>query len=150
MKKIILNYNNYCNNKNNLPLKSNLYNWLCLIFYNYKKKFIINISIVEKIIIQKLNMKFLNNNKETNVLCFPYEDYLFKKFFLGDIILCKEIIEYEACIYNKKIEEYWAHMVIHSSLHLLKFDHFNKNKRKIMEIEEIKLLTILGYSNPYK
>ncbi|QJC28705.1 rRNA maturation RNase YbeY [Enterobacteriaceae endosymbiont of Plateumaris consimilis] len=150
MKNILLNYNNYCKNKNNLPLKSNLYNWLYIIFNNYKKKFIINISIVEKKIIKKLNMKFLSMNKTTNVLCFPYEDYLSKKFFLGDIILCKDIIEYEAYMYNKKIEEYWAHMIIHSSLHLLKFDHFNNKKTKIMQLEEIKLLTLLGYSNPYK
>ncbi|QJC30035.1 rRNA maturation RNase YbeY [Enterobacteriaceae endosymbiont of Plateumaris sericea] len=149
MKKITLNYNNYCKNNNNLPLKNNLYNWLNTIFYSYKKKFIINICIVEKNIIRKLNIKFLNINKTTNVLCFPYEDYLSKKFLLGDIIVCKEIIEYEACIYNKKIEEYWAHMIVHSSLHLLKFDHFYDNEKKIMQLEEIKLLNLLGYSNPY-
>ncbi|QJC29597.1 rRNA maturation RNase YbeY [Enterobacteriaceae endosymbiont of Plateumaris pusilla] len=149
MIKITLNYNNYCKNYNNLPMKNILYNWLNTIFHSYKKKFVINICVVEKKIIQNLNTKFLNINKVTNVLCFSYEDHFFKKFLLGDIILCKEVIEYEALIYNKKIEEYWAHMIIHSSLHLLKFDHIYDNDKKIMQLEEIKLLNILGYSNPY-
>ena len=46
-------------------------------------------------------------------------------------------------------ENRWAHMIIHSMLHLQGYTHFTKKNRLFMEKKEIKLMRSLGYSNPY-
>jgi len=40
-------------------------------------------------------------------------------------------------------------MVIHGTLHLLAYDHINKDEAKIMESLEITILNKLGFTDPY-
>ena len=49
-----------------------------------------------------------------------------------------------------KIER-WAHLTIHSTLHLLGYNHDNNNnKQKIMENIEINILKEFNIFNPYE
>ena len=68
---------------------------------------------------------------------------------IGDIVLCAPVIEKEALEQSKKLEAHYAHLIIHGALHLYGYDHENKKDADIMEAKEIKILTGLGYKNPY-
>ncbi len=109
--------------------------------------------IVDKNEIQTLNHLYRTKNTPTNVLSFPSErpkDIPQKSFYLGDIILCAEIIQEEALEQNKAIEAHWAHMAIHGLLHLLGYDHIQDKDAHVMETLEIQLLEQLGWTNPYE
>ncbi|QJC31731.1 rRNA maturation RNase YbeY [Enterobacteriaceae endosymbiont of Donacia tomentosa] len=147
---LILNYYNYSKCNCYVPYKNDIYHWLYMVFFKTNfKKFDITVSIVEKDTIKKLNNKFLKISKPTNVLCFSLEKNFLKKFFFGEIILCSKIIENESTLQKKNLKAHWAHIIIHSGLHLLNYNHKNAKEAYIMETKEIKILKLLGYSNPY-
>jgi probable rRNA maturation factor len=82
----------------------------------------------------------------TNVLSFLVDN---THHLIGDIVLCAPVIEEEARDQSKKLEAHYAHLIIHGALHLYGYDHENKKDAEIMEEKEIKILTKLGYKNPY-
>lgn len=95
--------------------------------------------------------KYLNNmyrkkKSPTNVLSFLIDD---DAQLIGDIVLCAPIIEKEALDQSKKLKEHYAHLIIHGALHLYGYDHESKKDADIMEAIEIKILTGLGFKNPY-
>ena len=69
--------------------------------------------------------------------------------FLGDVIFSSETIANEANQENKSIENHLIHLLIHSVLHLLGYDHETNDKALIMENLEIKILKNLNIDNPY-
>jgi len=103
--------------------------------------------------VQELNHLYRGKNKPTNVLSFPYklpESLKMDIPFLGDIILCPKVLIAEAKQQVKTLDAHCAHLVIHGVLHLLGFDHISPDEALVMESEEIKLLSTLGYENPYE
>ncbi|QJC30904.1 rRNA maturation RNase YbeY [Enterobacteriaceae endosymbiont of Macroplea appendiculata] len=150
MQKIILHYYHYHKCNAFIPCKSMLYHWLSIILpYFIKKPIEITICIVNKKHIKMLNYQFLKINKTTNVLSFPSKVYKNNILFLGEIILCPDIIYQETIQYHKQIIAHYAHLIIHSILHLFTFDHDNEYNTTVMIKQEINLLHILGYTNPY-
>ena len=87
-----------------------------------------------------------NKDKSTNVLTFPYND---DNHFSGDIVLCPEVINKEAKKFGFSSDLRWAHMIIHSMLHLQGYDHKTKRERMNMENMEVKLLAHMNYGDPY-
>ena len=71
------------------------------------------------------------------------------EFVLGDIIICPEVVNKESNIYSISKENRWAHMIIHSMLHLQGYTHDLSQHRVIMENKEKELMNTLGYSDPY-
>lgn len=111
------------------------------------------LCLMEQKEIQQLNKQFRQKDKPTNVLSFPnqpFADTTNDHAILGDIALCPAIIETEAKEQNKPLMAHWAHMCIHSVLHLLGYDHQTDTEAQIMEQLEIDLLQQLGYENPYE
>ena len=97
-----------------------------------------------------LNHQYRQKNTATNVLSFPFEvETVDEMPLLGDIIICAPVIAREAELQHKALEAHYAHMIIHGILHLLGYDHLQPQQANIMEQLEIKLLSQLGYSNPY-
>lgn len=99
-----------------------------------------------------LNSRYRHKQGPTNVLSFPYdEDPLekSKRRYLGDIVICADVVNHEAKDQNKTDEAHWAHMVVHGSLHLLGYDHVNDADAAKMEEKEIQILNTLGFTNPY-
>lgn len=98
-----------------------------------------------------LNKTYRNKMGPTNVLSFPCDlpEWVPEKI-LGDIVLCRDVIEREALEQSKTQEAHWAHMVIHGVLHLQGYDHINESDAQLMESREIMLLQQLGFQNPYE
>lgn len=111
----------------------------------------ITIKLVDKKEIQALNAQFRQQDKPTNVLSFPMqgEPIIDDIIAYGDIAMCPSIILEEAYQQNKQPMAHFAHMTIHSLLHLAGFDHQSKREADSMEAKEIALLDTLGYPNPY-
>lgn len=103
--------------------------------------------MVKKSEMKKINFKYKNKKKPTNILSFSYNYYKkTKQNFIGDIIICNSIIYEESLQQKKKLISHWAHIIIHGSLHLLGYNHSNNKK---MEKLEKKIMKKLGYKDPY-
>lgn len=110
-----------------------------------KTKAEINIRLVEGDEMLYLNSTYRHKNKLTNVLSFVSEfPPEIKSDFLGDIVICLEVIKTEAKEQQKTFKNHFAHIVIHGTLHLLGFDHIQNNEAKIMEELEQKYLQNLA------
>ena len=72
------------------------------------------------------------------------------KKFLGNIILCPEVLAKESLDQDKKFSDHLTHLLLHGCLHLLGYDHEKKADAVEMESLEIKLLNQLGIKNPYE
>ena len=105
----------------------------------------ISITLVDDKDIKKINKKYRNINKPTNVLSFELGDDV----LLGDIFISLDTVKSEAKRENISVEEHTAHMVVHGVLHLLGYDHINERDANRMESKETSILKKLGYKNPY-
>jgi probable rRNA maturation factor len=115
----------------------------------------ISCYITNKIEIQTINNQYRKQNKPTNILSFPFDappglPQDTHAHFLGDLIICPDIIEQEAFNQKKVCLHHWAHITIHGILHLLGYDHVQDNDAEIMEALEIKLLLQLSINDPYR
>ncbi|MBA2656139.1 MAG: rRNA maturation RNase YbeY [Tatlockia sp.] len=100
-----------------------------------------------------LNHHYRQQNKLTNVLAFPSEipdlvelDYP----FLGDVVICPMVVERECSEQGKTLEAHCAHLVIHGVLHLLGYDHIKDDGAQQMQAIETRLLSQLGFADPYQ
>ena len=96
-----------------------------------------------------LNLQFRGIDRPTNVLAFPSENDYLEYACLGDLVICAPVVNEEAQQQAKSPEAHWAHMVVHGMLHLQGYDHEDEIEAAKMEAVEIKILSTLGYSNPY-
>ncbi|MCR3754767.1 MAG: endoribonuclease YbeY [Candidatus Westeberhardia cardiocondylae] len=137
------------------PRKMHFMYWLTevyrCIFKNQKIE--ITIRLVESNESKRLNMMFCNKRYSTNILVFPFEypKNIEKRYkiFLGDIVICPVVLENEIKKEKKLLAEHWVHMVVHSALHLVKYDHVSDIDACVMRNLEIKIMQKLGYMNPY-
>jgi len=101
--------------------------------------------------IKDLNYKFRKKDSETNVLSFPAESSIgIHNACCGEVIICYEVLNNEAKESSKNITNHFKHLLIHSLLHLLGYEHDKENDAILMESEEIKFLSKIGISDPYK
>lgn len=106
----------------------------------------VTIRIVDEVEGRRYNRDFRGKDYATNVLTFVYEE----TFPLsGDIVLCAAIIEREANQQHKSLLAHYAHLTVHSALHLQGYLHGNQENSAIMEQLETKIITSLGFDNPY-
>lgn len=110
----------------------------------------LTVRIVEQDESQALNSQYRNVDKPTNVLSFPFQNPPGITLpLLGDLVICKDVVENEAKQQNKTLDEHWAHMLVHGTLHLLGYDHIDEQQAHEMEGLETKLIIKLGYVDPY-
>ncbi|WP_422667344.1 rRNA maturation RNase YbeY [Buchnera aphidicola] len=97
-----------------------------------------------------MNFLYRGYNYSTNILSFRYNQLIKKNYILlGDLIICKNIIEQEAIKYKKNLHSRWAHMIIHGTLHLIGYDHKTKKEKDKMEKIENEIMLYFNYSMPY-
>lgn len=131
----------------------NLKAWVQMTLDEHQSAAELTLRLVDIEEITDLNTSYRKKNKATNVLAFPSNlpevvelDYP----FLGDIIICPKVLLEESREQNTPLDAHWAHIVIHGVLHLLGYDHIEEDDSKIMQAMEIKLLSKLGFENPYR
>ncbi|KGK01016.1 rRNA maturation RNase YbeY [Thalassotalea sp. ND16A] len=138
-----------CDNKQ-LPTSEQFQLWAETALQPYEKSFELTIRVVEQSESQQLNHQYRGKDKSTNVLSFPFEvPEGIELDLLGDLIVCADVVEFEAKDQNKEVFAHWAHMIIHGCLHLLGYDHITSDEADEMEAIEIRLLAELGHSDPY-
>jgi len=99
---------------------------------------------------ESLNRTYRSGQSATNVLSFPFDDpFQLAPPLLGDIVICAPVLISEANQQNKDLAAHWAHLVVHGVLHLLGYDHLDDEQASVMEAQEINILALLGYANPY-
>ena len=104
-----------------------------------KKKVSLTILLSNNKNIKKLNKKFRNKNKPTNVLSFPLEKKLNlkKNLYLGDIVISYEFMNNPKSLKNLEFKNNVTKIFIHGFLHLLGYDHVKmKNFKKMIKEEE--------------
>ena len=110
-----------------------------------KKKVYLTILLSDNKNIKKLNKKFRNKNKYTDVLSFPFEKKLNikKNFYLGDIIISYEFMNKPKTIDNSEFKKKVIKTFVHGFLHLLGYNHLKFKDFKKMTKEEEKLNKII-------
>ena len=132
-----------------IPSDYKIKKWSKLAYQSIKKS-IVTIKLAKENEIMNLNKIYFNKNKSCNVLSFPNNSVLDTgEYILGDIIICPDIVKKESDLYNKDIDSRWAHMIIHSMLHIQGYTHEKKNDKLTMEKRERELMQFLGYQDPY-
>lgn len=111
----------------------------------------VSIRVVSEEESRSLNHQYRGKDKPTNVLSFPCElPEEIDLSLIGDLVICKNVVEREAQEQNKSPDSHWAHMVVHGTLHLLGFDHIEDADAEQMEALETTILKQLGFSSPYE
>ena len=109
------------------------------------------IRFVDKNQIRLLNKTYRQQDNATNVLSFgndfPIE---IDEQILGDVVICTEVVLQEAGAQNKNFNDHLIHMAVHGTLHLLGYDHEDKDEAIKMETIEISILEKIGINNPYQ
>lgn len=109
------------------------------------------IRVVDEHESAELNQQYRHKKGATNVLSFPFEvPEEVELNLLGDLVICADVVKQQAAEQKKEEKAHWAHMVVHGTLHLLGYDHINESDAKVMETKEIKILSQLGYQDPYQ
>jgi len=113
----------------------------------------VSIRVVDEPEMQTLNRDFRQRDKPTNVLSFPAGDVAGLPAeagrLLGDIIVCAPIVAREAVEQGKPLQDHWAHMLVHGTLHLVGYDHQNDDQARVMEALERRVLERHGIADPY-
>lgn len=130
-----------------------LISWVNLTLTHENKMAELTLRFVNSEEIRLLNHRYRQQDKATNVLSFPSElpeDIALEANFLGDILICPDVLLEESIRFSKPLTAHWAHIVIHGVLHLLGYDHIDEDDANKMQSLEILLLAQLNIDNPYK
>lgn len=114
-------------------------------------KLSITITLTTEETIQKINKKYRNMDKATDVLSFPMfekdelDEKIEKKDFtyediLGDIVISIQRVEEQAKEYGHSFEREFSYMLVHGFYHLMGYDHIQEEDKKIMRQKEEKIL----------
>ncbi|MGI9220828.1 MAG: rRNA maturation RNase YbeY [Woeseiaceae bacterium] len=111
------------------------------------------VRVVGEAEIQTLNQLYRNKDTATNVLSFPTGEIeglpADAARQLGDIVICASVVRDEAVRQSKRLEDHWAHMLVHGALHLLGYDHGEDKEAEEMEHLEKVILDAEGIADPY-
>ncbi len=134
----------YISNAKTVPTRPQFRRWVKSAL---KKEAEITLRIVDESEGMNLNHQFRGKTSATNVLTFVYDEM---ESLSGDIVLCADIVEKEAKKQHKNLIAHYAHLTVHGVLHLQGYDHEDEKDAAIMEQLETKIITKLGYGNPYQ
>lgn len=93
-----------------------------------------------------LNQRFRGKRYATNVLSFAYRD---AAPYEGDVVVCAPVVAREAREQQKSVSAHYAHLLVHGTLHLQGYDHVKDADARAMERRESRIVTALGYPDPY-
>lgn len=150
MKNVIIDLQIASENQSNLPTLEQFTHWATQAVRAESIEPEITIRIVDEAESHELNLTYRGKDRPTNVLSFPFEcPEEVDLPLLGDLIICRQVVEREAQEQGKPLLAHWAHMVVHGSLHLLGYDHIEDDEAEEMESLETEIMTGLGFEDPY-
>ena len=96
-----------------------------------------NVILTDNKEIKEINAKYRNINKETDVLSFALEDEkeentFLNKRILGDIYISVDKAKSQSKEYRHSLIRELSFLSVHGLLHLLGYDHIEKEDEKIM------------------
>lgn len=110
----------------------------------------LTIRIVDEAESHDLNFTYRGKDKSTNVLSFPFEvPEGIELPLLGDLVICRQVVEREAKEQQISLTSHWAHLTVHGTLHLLGYDHIEDDEAEIMESLESQIMESMGFEDPY-
>jgi len=96
----------------------------------------VSVILVDSLEIHEMNKQYRNIDRPTDVLSFEeYEDD-----YLGEIFICEEKVYEQAISYNHSNEREFAFLLTHGLLHLLGYDHIEKEDEEVMFKKQDELL----------
>ncbi|MFA0471976.1 rRNA maturation RNase YbeY [Vibrio sp. 10N.222.51.E8] len=137
-------------NEQGLPTEQDIQLWLDKTIPQFQENAELTVRIVDTQESHQLNHEYRGKDKPTNVLSFPFEAPPgIELDLLGDLIICRQVVEKEAEEQSKPLLAHWAHMVVHGSLHLLGYDHIEDDEAEEMESFETEIMQSMGFEDPY-
>ncbi|WP_118806315.1 rRNA maturation RNase YbeY [Haemophilus haemolyticus] len=133
-----------------LPTEEQIVQWATAAVQPEGDEVEMTVRIVDETESHELNLTYRDKDRPTNVLSFPFEcpDEV-ELPLLGDLVICRQVVEREAAEQEKPLMAHWAHMVVHGSLHLLGYDHIEDDEAEEMESLETQIMQGLGFDDPY-
>ena len=133
-----------------LPTEEQIVQWATAAVQPEGDEVEMTVRIVDEAESHELNLTYRGKDRPTNVLSFPFEcpDEV-ELPLLGDLVICRQVVEREAAEQDKPLMAHWAHMVVHGSLHLLGYDHIENDEAEEMESLETQIMQGLGFDDPY-
>lgn len=150
MGKMIIDLQMACEQETGLPTAEQIEQWATAAVQPQSDEVEMTVRIVDEAESHALNLNYRGKDRPTNVLSFPFEcpDEV-ELPLLGDLVICRQVVEREAQEQDKPVMAHWAHMVVHGSLHLLGYDHIEDDEAEEMESLETQIMTGLGFADPY-
>jgi probable rRNA maturation factor len=107
-----------------------------------KVRGVVEINVVDKKIIKKINWQWRGKNQVTDVLSFAWQEGSTTpgSRHLGEIYLCFEKIKEQAKEYRITAKEEFARMLVHGLLHLVGYDHVRPLEAKKMFKKQEKII----------
>lgn len=107
----------------------------------------ITVRIVDAEEARILNRDYRKKDYATNVLTF---DYAATPRVMADLVLCAPVVAAEAHAQGKPLQNHYAHLLVHGTLHAQGWDHeTSPQDADAMEAHEVAVLARLGFPNPY-
>lgn len=117
----------------------------------------ISVNIVDAEEIKMINREQRNIDAVTDVLSFPMLEFDEngdivnsdfdmdgENLLLGDIVICAERAKEQAEEFGHSFKREMAFLTVHSMLHLLGYDHMNKQEEGVMFARQDEILNLLG------
>ena len=133
----------YASNAKKLPTRSQFRRWVKAAL---EQDVQIALRIVNEVEGRALNLNYRGKDYATNVLTFVYDD---TAPLYADVVICAPVVAREAKEQDKDLLAHYAHLTIHSTLHLQGYDHEKTRDAEKMEARETALMLKLRYPAPY-
>lgn len=116
--------------------------------FESEKPVYLSVALINNEEIQRINRDFRDKDQPTDVISFAYhetEDYLIGPYdTLGDIVISLERVEEQRKEYGHSFKRELFYVLTHGILHLLGYDHMNKEEKKEMRAREEEILGKYG------
>jgi probable rRNA maturation factor len=108
----------------------------------------ISILLTDNAEIRRLNKLYRDVDKPTDVLAFAMREGVdgdLNQDVLGDVVISLPTAEHQASVYGHSFEEEILFLVSHGVLHLLGYEHDDKDDMLVMQRKQKTILRSLGY-----